>query len=1099
MKEKEPKKAKEADSITASIDAQVAKLEQDTAVISNAISSVESESKHVLAEFNQALTSVGAQAEESFSRTARSLKFYLWTVLIFWILGGVGIGYVLWHLTSYLVAFAVFWAVLGLSVLWNTRNERFTLQANEKMLRANLPKDARSTERPPNKGLGLPYELSLAQSLSKTIQDSFGRVAKEAVLLTPKVSQMIALRTLKLKQAHFIDDFSFAMSRYRVVLDYSDIQALLTRKFWIYDDETLWLADSIDEVRKYLTKSSVPVLKLIYYDSTNQSERIDPAWQEIRTNSALRIELASLLIKKNLLDAANLNDESVEPLSELLESGVKDYTLGKASIVATEFFDSLTEYKNDVVTDLAIYGLEVKDDRKELMVYMPKTALPKLWRNAVLDFTAPLVKLDPLMVKLLVRDIQGDRGRLDAWREIVRMGQSESEESRQKSNNLVQALAVTLSLKRIQKPFIEFRDDVFLRHLVLALKSFPDDFSPAKVEAEVRLIEDQILRTTRNIETTAKRYKLKLSDLSLDDFPPQDVNKIEDELVSTAASKSDVDRSLFEILYYSIVLPERADRLFLELKGKTERESRLNLVSEFLLRKHFVPPTQFSDYLPILLRTQDEFNLTILIQLYFSYERLYRSSNLVYDFLANNQVLADVSRPELTRILEICPPSDDEFENLLVRIGQTLVRGEVKSRLLSPSEKDDLASAAVVLSLKSQNDLRYKQLCMTLAGHRLAPRILYEYANVDRNDPNQTLANAVERALAATRADERHFAGFVTQMESGLLPLRIGNLLEVQISEVTTSLAEWERKVLLTEEDKQFRAAISDLFNDQINEEIVKELLTQQIVSAYIITDPSNNALIKLLEDKESIRKSEESFPNSEPGFNGLVRTKKGSGKATRIGIVPFGMPFEEFSDKLESVLEKAVKIHNKEFPNDAVQDPLPCYALRIFPSEHGLKEIMFESETAETRPVALVRELMDESMSTNNEIKILSLVQSAKTGYEGFKSVIRAVVNNERSNILSLVGATIDSFLATSPELKRWFARKEIDAFLYKLYSSEKLAELCVKISKETRTAGGESLFKSNLRNEVPISDKLTSGEVDSVIDSVLDRLRNIGIALTA
>jgi hypothetical protein len=126
-------------------------------------------------------------------------------------------------------------------------------------------------------------------------------------------------------------------------------------------------------------------------------------------------------------------------------------------------------------------------------------------------------------------------------------------------------------------------------------------------------------------------------------------------------------------------------------------------------------------------------------------------------------------------------------------------------------------------------------------------------------------------------------------------------------------------------------------------------------------------------------------------------------------------------------------------------------------------------------------------------------LVQSAKTGYEGFKSVIRAVVDHERSSILSLVGVNINSFLTTSPEVKRWFARKEIDEFLYKLYPSEKLTELCVRISKETRTPGGETLFKSKLRNEFPISDKLTSAEVDSVIDSVLERLRNIGIALSA
>jgi hypothetical protein len=388
---------------------------------------------------------------------------------------------------------------------------------------------------------------------------------------------------------------------------------------------------------------------------------------------------------------------------------------------------------------------------------------------------------------------------------------------------------------------------------------------------------------------------------------------------------------------------------------------------------------------------------------------------------------------------------------------------------------------------------------MTIAGHRLAPRILYEFANVDRIDPNSTLAKATERALDTHPEDERHFAGFVSQMELGTLHLRLGNLLEVQISEATERITSWQKTVLKTDGEVEFRESIRDLFNEQINEDIVREFLTQQIVSAYIITDPNNNPLIRLLEDQESLKKAQDHFSKEAPEFTNLIQTRKGSGKGTRIGLVPFGMPFEDFSERFDLVLRDAVKIHNQRHMEDHIPDPLPCYLLRIFPSEYGLREIMRGPEK-EARPVELVRELMEQSIGSVNEIKLLSLVQSAKTGYEGFKAVIRAVVDHHRSSVMTLVGESIDSFLNTSQELKQWFQDKKIDRDLLNLYSTNKLSELCIKVSKEAslNAVTADEFFKSNLLKKMPKCQNLNRTELEFVVDLTYGRLKNIGVGLT-
>jgi hypothetical protein len=100
----------------------------------------------------------------------------------------------------------------------------------------------------------------------------------------------------------------------------------------------------------------------------------------------------------------------------------------------------------------------------------------------------------------------------------------------------------------------------------------------------------------------------------------------------------------------------------------------------------------------------------------------------------------------------------------------------------------------------------------------------------------------------------------------------------------------------------------------------------------------------------------------------------------------------------------------------------------------------------------------------------------------------------------MSLVGESIDSFLNTSKELKRWFQNKKIDTDLFNLYSTDKLSDLCIKISKEASPNAGASseFFKSNLLKEMPECKNLSRTELGFVIDLTYSRLKNIGVGLT-
>ena len=1087
------------------LDVQLSRLDKDTAADFATIEIAEEGAKGAIQGFNAAADSVRRHVIQSVSSMAQSMRFYFWTVFAFWAAGGIGIGYELWIFsTPMTVGFVVFWFAVGLVVLWNVRSKQSALDEGEKMLARYSRHDDDNNDSRGNPTLSLPQELASTRSLSKTIQNAIEKVAGTAALLTPKLKQIVDLRTVKLKQEHFIDGFAYSLSHYNLGLDYSEVQSMLSKRFWAYEDETYWLGESIKEVRKVPVNVSAPILKLIYYDSMNEDDKINPIWQEICDSVTLRKEFALLLIQKKLLDARTINESSAGPLSELF-LGIKKYALATANVRATEFFDGLLKYKTEVVSDLTTYGLEIKDDLQQLADYMQLSTSPEAWRNQVLDFAASLLKESPLIVRLLVRDVEGDQGRLDAWRKIVSSHTPLPDGTTDSDLDILEQFAVVLSRKRISKPFDDFRDDVFRKHLVLTLNSYPDSFSSTRVETQVRLLETQILRVRRNIEAIKRRFRLAFVDSTfLDDFVPSTLHSVEKDLVSAAAALSDVNPKVFEVLYYSFVDPDSADQLFLSLKGKSRKESQLAYFVNFVVSKKFIPSTEPKEHLETLFWTQEAFNLNEFLQISYLYDRLHRSSSALHDFLAENAVLREAApSPHLGRIVELCPPDASAFENRLVKIAQSLLVDGIGSYQLSISEKEELASAAAAISLKSQGDLSYKPLCMTIASHRLAPRILYEFADVDRINPNSTLRDATQRAMDSGPSDERHFNAFVTQLEMGVLHLRIGNLLEVQLSEATEKITSWQASILAPDQGIAFREAIKDLFTEQINEEIVREFLTQQIVSAYIITDPHNNPLIRLLGEKDSIAEAQNKLAKDHPEFRNLVQIRKGSGKGTRIGIVPFSMPFETFSDKFSQVLQDAIKIYNPKHSKypipDTVPDKIPCYLLRIFPSEHGLKEIMSEGEL-EARPVALVRELMEESIGDMNEIKLLSLVQSAKTGYEGVKSVIRAIVDHDRSSVKSLTGGNITANLKSFPVLSRVFESRKIDKALFSLYPSNSLSEMCTRIAREAGSGSeaAQTSFRTNLETEILELKTLPPAELKSVIGSVYVRLRNIGIGLT-
>ena len=252
--------------------------------------------------------------------------------------------------------------------------------------------------------------------------------------------------------------------------------------------------------------------------------------------------------------------------------------------------------------------------------------------------------------------------------------------------------------------------------------------------------------------------------------------------------------------------------------------------------------------------------------------------------------------------------------------------------------------------------------------------------------------------------------------------------------------------------------SIKGLLKQSIDERIIKEFLVNQVISAYLFTVPGAAPGFRFIESENNyITLAEEELATSkaDPTYFRLIRFSKGTGKATRVGLVPLELGFEEFTIKFKEVWTRAIELYNKA---ENLHDTLPCFLIRIFPSEDGLKDIMLEGNK-QNKPLEVVRELIKASVSAEDSVSILSLIQKAPNGKVALTKAIQAIFDNRKSSLKMMTSACSDILSKSSKLLKR-FDQRKIDQSLFADYQikDKSIFYLGKKIAERALEAGEEA-----------------------------------------
>ncbi len=723
----------------------------------------------------------------------------------------------------------------------------------------------------------------------------------------------------------------------------------------------------------------------------------------------------------------------------------------------------------------------------EVTKFKPVSPNTNVWKNEILVKIAKILDLDNDYVRLLISESIGDyTASVSAWKNII----EETKEA---------GLARILVKNKIVKGGIDSDDEITIRRLATVMESIKDKFSLRDIGIDLARFESEIIRVRRSLLLCASLYSIKIDSMRFGlDFVPTNITSIEQELIDYATRELRQEPLIFELLYATAIGSPEADTLYLQIKRGKVTEFGTFLVSHKLL-----PDVSFSANLPQLLDLYSSFNLQEISTAFDYYDRLNSLSRNLLIFVMENE-LGNIERVlTFQDIIRICPANQRaSYENGVVNLISELITHESESGKLGSAQHLELSTAAAALFLHVQGDQAAGQLCHSVAYMKFGSRILYEYAELsDESSLSQvkpTLFSAVLNSVKTLTSD-RNYNSFVEALIGSVLHVKVSYLLSKQVGEIRDLLEKFETKGFEAEKlAENLKDAIRDVMDKDIDIDTVGNLLVTQVLSAYIVTVPGIRPVISLIDDylekAANVLASEKNNPNSK--FSNLIMIDKGSGSWTRVGLVPFGMSFEEFSGYFDVAIKKAIEMYNFDNPKSKT---FTHYLIRIFPSSDALK-VIAQDPTLMTTPLTTVRNLMRDRMPTVDDLKVLSVTQSAGNTRVKLRNVLAEVIDSNKSSILALLGDSVVPLLNQHDWLKDFLKENDIKNTLFESYGVGKLSALAVSITL-LATKGDESItfaaFQKHVETAFPSEKELDLDGIKLLSTLIYRALKNIGLVL--
>lgn len=632
----------------------------------------------------------------------------------------------------------------------------------------------------------------------------------------------------------------------------------------------------------------------------------------------------------------------------------------------------------------------------------------------------------------------------------------------------------------------KIRDDKALLKLVeLCLKESKEGYSLNKVQKSIIELENKFESFIEQITEISSLFYLDNvpSSEEILKFIPSDLNNLLDELYDLTSKKSKVEKDIILLFRASLLSPNH---------GKLQRARVLKLceLSKLAIFVASRPEISYNLDAKSIIRILENPDWIDFFDLKGLFKKFYETNQVLVEYVKFLKS-QDLKSNEII-FSELAPLLPNNFDSLTAetfeKLGNELI--DVKNNSFK-FEKSSINLAALSVFLYELAPFRTElfQIYKRSASNEQTTMILYCRARLmddaEIKDKVVKLNDAVIEAQSSNEVERyAYLLDYQTMLRSNHVYSSIKIMVEGRVRDASRLITEnsWSKYY------SKLQTHIKTFFNAKIVRENVPSLLKYNLVKAYLITSPSQFALMEILDSKNFMIVIGE-LEKTDSDYAELHRIKKGTGNSTRVLVISSKVDFEKFRLMLDRAIHRFLEL----FPNEIkIHNPKYsfAYVMRLYSSRESMGIIPRKQEEMNS-----LHSLILESMKELLPSEQMSIVAASRS--EGSVELTLNALNLE---MLNQHGVDIFEFIDKTSYQNN--VRNSLDSKVKENVQKEILAEFEVagigELCKHLFKLKSDQIVETRFLNAVKRGTKHISSEKKKLISDIslnlLDELKAIG-----
>lgn len=804
--------------------------------------------------------------------------------------------------------------------------------------------------------------------------------------------------------------------------------------------------------------------------STN-NKRIETSFQEMEM---METDIFGPSPRKNVFSMfSEFKEKVLNGVKSVLEAAITFSTYGKLYRESLEYLDSLQTFKESFKNMLNRYNLNLPESVLRCLNGFDGDNLPRsLWIDSVVDKIDGFSNFDPLLLKLFYYEtVNRNEENANILMQLKKNGQFEP-----LVNHLVYSQTIT---NKFEYP------EEWISKALISVISENETFSlpqvRVKFESFLYTIQSFLTRFNRMISLYEINYPHSISR----DFSPENISNFEMEYLDFLSRRVGTSKQIMSLLYYSVWDEERTNGLYKEILKKVDPD--LKELSKFFLKHSFRTFNFSEETFSRIISSLTEFKLIDLRDRVSLLDNIVMFEGQYMTYLKNNNFPYGVKNLELS----------NDLISLVSGKSKTLLTKfiELSTRMINlPDRICERSLFHTVLLLIFLNDVSSpdsKEVNDEVLRMKDVLLALYKFIVLSQDSPPENRLGVVSDAVQyKDPSDEQDpvYSEFVWRLQQGQFIRYIPSLMSPMLKDIANQYKNLQSQSSYSKID----TILGNLFKRRIEREQVVKMLSGNLIESYLVTVPSRGRnterIITYISDSEELREAQEELALIEdnPIFRNLVKVAS-AGTYTRIGIIPEGSSFPDFSIKFEKVMRRILtKLDHNDYP---------VYLTRVSASSQ-MTSVIMDSPGSAISPFMAIRDLAEAVLPREKLAALYAITNIKKAGKVELSDLIADIIDSDYGGIVNLIPEIPNESILSKIDSSSMELKREINVQLCEKFSTNSTTELCRRISIQTLRLGRNVVSK--LIREVLMNHSMLREHEKKLIEEVTEGILDVGLSMS-